>query len=53
MARSQSFNFQKWIDENQQYLNHPVGNQKVFKEADMMVTFVRDTNVRTDYRMLL
>lgn len=53
MARSQSFNFQKWIDENQHYYNHPVGNQKVFKEADMMVTFVRGPNVRADYRILL
>ena len=49
MARLQSFNFQKWIDENQQYLKPPVGNQKVFKEADLMVTVVGGPNKRTDY----
>ena len=49
MARLQSFNFQKWIDDNQQYLKPPVGNQKVFKEADLMVTVVGGPNKRTDY----
>ena len=53
MARSQFFNFQKWINENLQYLKHLVANQKVFKEADMKVTFVRGPNIRTDYRILL
>ena len=49
MARLQSFNFKKWIDDNQQYLKPPVGNQKVFKEADLMVTVVGGPNKRTDY----
>mgnify|MGYP001267001118 CR=1 FL=1 len=49
MPRLQSFNFQNWIDENKQFLKPPVGNQKVFKEADLMVTVVGGPNKRTDY----
>ncbi len=48
MPRLQSFNFQNWIDENKQFLKPPVGNQKVFKEADLMVTVVGGPNKRTD-----
>jgi 3-hydroxyanthranilate 3,4-dioxygenase len=49
MPRLQSFNFQNWIDENKQFLKPPVGNQKVFKEAELMVTVVGGPNKRTDY----
>ena len=49
MPRLQSFNFQNWIDDNKQFLKPPVGNQKVFKEADLMVTVVGGPNKRTDY----
>ena len=49
MSRLSAFNFQKWIDENKKYLKPPVGNQKVFKHSDLMVTVVGGPNKRTDY----
>jgi 3-hydroxyanthranilate 3,4-dioxygenase len=49
MARLQAFNFQKWIDEHKHLLKPPVGNQMVFKDADLMVTVVGGPNQRTDY----
>lgn len=49
MARLAAFNFQKWIDENKHLLKPPVGNQMVFKDADLMVTVVGGPNKRTDY----
>ena len=44
-----AFNFQKWIDEHKHLLKPPVGNQMVFKDADLMVTVVGGPNKRTDY----
>lgn len=49
MPRLTAFNFQKWIDEHKHLLKPPVGNQKVFEDADLMVTVVGGPNKRTDY----
>lgn len=49
MPRLSAFNFQKWIDDNKHLLKPPVGNQMVFKDADLMVTVVGGPNKRTDY----
>lgn len=49
MARLGAFNFQKWIDEHRHLLKPPVGNKKVFENADLMVTVVGGPNKRTDY----
>ena len=48
-TRLSAFNFSKWIDEHAHLLKPPVGNQLVFKEADLMVTVVGGPNGRTDY----
>jgi 3-hydroxyanthranilate 3,4-dioxygenase len=42
-------NFARWIDENRHLLQPPVGNQQVWKDADMMVTVVGGPNQRTDF----
>ncbi len=47
--RLSAFNFSKWIDEHAHLLKPPVGNQLVFKDADLMVTVVGGPNGRTDY----
>jgi len=49
MGQLSAFNFRKWIDDNRHLLKPPVGNQQVFKEADLMVTVVGGPNRRTDY----
>lgn len=49
MTRLSAFNFQKWIDEHKHFLKPPVGNQLVFKDADLMVTVVGGPNERCDY----
>ena len=49
MTRLAAFNFQKWIDEHKHLLKPPVGNQLVFKDADLMVTVVGGPNSRCDY----
>jgi 3-hydroxyanthranilate 3,4-dioxygenase len=49
MGRLAAFNFQKWIDAHRDQLKPPVGNQLVFKDADLMVTVVGGPNQRTDY----
>ena len=48
MTRLSAFNFQKWIDEHKHLLKPPVGNQLVFKDADLMVTVVGGPNERCD-----
>jgi 3-hydroxyanthranilate 3,4-dioxygenase len=48
-SKLSAFNFQKWIDEHQHLLKPPVGNQQVWKNADLMVTVVGGPNSRTDY----
>lgn len=49
MGRLSTFNFQKWIDEHKHLLKPPVGNQQIWKDADLMVTVVGGPNKRTDY----
>lgn len=49
MSRLSAFNFQQWIEEHKHLLKPPVGNQMVFKDADLMVTVVGGPNKRTDY----
>ncbi len=48
-GRLSAFNFQKWIDENKHLLKPPVGNQQIWKDADMMVTVVGGPNERADF----
>jgi hypothetical protein len=49
LGRLGAFNFNKWIDEHQHLLKPPVGNQQVWKDADLMVTVVGGPNQRTDF----
>lgn len=49
MTRLAAFNFQQWIEDHRHLLKPPVGNQMVFKHADLMVTVVGGPNKRTDY----
>ncbi len=49
MGRLQAFNFNDWIREHQHLLQPPVGNQRVFEDADMTVQVVGGPNERTDY----
>jgi len=49
MGRLSAFNFQKWIEEHKHLLQPPVGNQQIWKNADLMVTVVGGPNRRTDY----
>ncbi|MEO9338624.1 3-hydroxyanthranilate 3,4-dioxygenase [Mesorhizobium sp. SB112] len=49
MAKLGAFNLQKWIDEHKHLLKPPVGNQQIWKNADLMVTVVGGPNQRTDY----
>ena len=44
MSRLAAFNFQNWIDDHKHLLKPPVGNQLVFKDADLMVTVVGGPN---------
>lgn len=49
MANLKPMNFQKWIDDNKHLLRPPVGNQQIWRDADLMVTVVGGPNSRTDY----
>ncbi len=49
MGRLTTFNLQNWIDEHKHLLKPPVGNQQIWKDADLMVTIVGGPNKRTDY----
>jgi 3-hydroxyanthranilate 3,4-dioxygenase len=45
-----SFNFQRWIAENQQFLKPPVGNKQLFDtKTDMTVMIVGGPNQRVDF----
>jgi 3-hydroxyanthranilate 3,4-dioxygenase len=48
-GRLKAFNFNKWIEEHRHLLKPPVGNQRVFEDADMTVQVVGGPNRRTDY----
>src|SRR3989442_5397501 len=48
-GRLQAFNFSDWIREHQHLLQPPVGNQRVFEDADMTIQVVGGPNERTDY----
>ncbi|MGH6989190.1 MAG: 3-hydroxyanthranilate 3,4-dioxygenase [Stellaceae bacterium] len=48
-GRLQSFDFNRWIDEHLHLLKPPVGNQQIWKDADLMVTVVGGPNRRTDF----
>jgi 3-hydroxyanthranilate 3,4-dioxygenase len=48
-GRLKAFNFKGWIEEHQHLLQPPVGNKKVWENADLMVTVVGGPNQRTDY----
>jgi len=48
-GRLKAFNFQKWINENQNLLKPPVGNKKVFEDGEMTVQVVGGPNERVDY----
>ncbi len=44
------FNFERWIEDNRQYLQPPVGNRHLFdKNTDMVVMVIGGPNQRTDY----
>ena len=43
------FNFQRWLDENQDKFKPPVGNAQIWEDGDMMVTVVGGPNHRTDF----
>jgi len=45
----QPINFARWIDEHQHLLKPPVGNQQIWKDADMIVTVVGGPNQRSDF----
>ncbi len=49
MGRLQAFDFNDWIREHQHLLQPPVGNRRVFEDADMTVQVVGGPNKRTDY----
>ena len=41
--------FQQWLDANQARLQPPVGNQQIWKNADLICTVVGGPNERTDF----
>lgn len=43
------FNFQDWIAKNAHLLKPPVGNQQIWRDADIIVTVVGGPNQRTDF----
>ncbi|MCX8081720.1 MAG: 3-hydroxyanthranilate 3,4-dioxygenase [Bacteroidia bacterium] len=49
MTLQMPFNFQKWIEENKQFLQPPVNNKVVFKDAEFIVMVVGGPNSRKDY----
>jgi len=49
MPKLSAFNFKAWIEEHRHLLKPPVGNAKVWEDADLMVTIVGGPNKRTDY----
>ncbi len=49
-SRFKPFNFQRWIEENQQFLKPPVNNRQLFDtKTDMVVMIVGGPNQRVDF----
>ena len=46
---SQPLNFQHWLDAHSARLQPPVGNQQIWKNADLVCTVVGGPNERTDF----
>jgi 3-hydroxyanthranilate 3,4-dioxygenase len=42
-------NFNRWLEDHAHLLKPPVGNQQIWKDADLMVTVVGGPNARTDF----
>ena len=42
-------NFQKWIEENKEYLKPPVNNRVVYKDTEFIIMVVGGPNSRKDY----
>jgi len=49
MSLQMPFNFQKWIEENSQFLRPPVNNKVVFPHAEFIIMVVGGPNSRKDY----
>lgn len=43
------FNFRQWIEENKKFLQPPVNNKVVFKDAEFIIMVVGGPNSRKDY----
>ena len=46
-----AFNFERWINDNREFLQPPVGNKLVFPDADFIVMVVGGPNSRRDYHV--
>lgn len=46
---SKPLNFQQWLDAHSARLQPPVGNQQIWKNADLVCTVVGGANERTDF----
>jgi 3-hydroxyanthranilate 3,4-dioxygenase len=44
-----SFNLNRWIEENREFLRPPVSNKTLFAQDDLIVQIIGGPNVRTDY----
>ena len=51
MRELKAFNFERWINDNREFLQPPVGNKLVFPDADFIVMVVGGPNSRRDYHV--
>ena len=51
MQPLRAFNFRRWIDENRQALQPPVGNKRVFHDSEFIIMVVGGPNTRRDYHV--